>query len=590
MASNILPDAQAPINKCEVCSRGVDARFYCRECAQEMCKTCKTSHLRMNISRDHTIISIAKDKDTSIHEKDTIKITCSVHSKEQVQMYCVTCDAPVCHTCIADKIHNKHDFDKLTNVAERHKQDLLRFVKETKEEIVELGTSLKCIEVYKKDYMKLSDKAIDEINQQREEIKSKADAIADDMIKEVRRRKNEDMKSMDNQGQMLQKTIMDRKVLLPPCEEKLTSDINTALTLKSFTTDVRLKKKSSQPTSFEPVHPPVFVRSDVNDPQKTFGKLEDRKGKKSAIAVPSDRKYNTDREPAQRPGYKPTPTGTNPTQNPEYKPASAGTSVNISTEVVSHINTGIRSYVVCAVSDKEAWCTGGLGNGKDVVLVQSDGTVKKRVKLDHNVYDITVTMSGAVLYTQYNGSTIRQYSPSKVISNTGSYNTRGIYATSSQQLLVCLCKSVNDNKVVRMSLNGQIKQTIQYNKQNKPLFSFPRLVTENINEDICVVDGHSTVVVVNKDGEFRFKYPESYQSTHTIGSCGIACDKLGYILISDYSNSQVHLIDIDGKFVKFVLTDQNSISQPWGLSTDHKGQLWVCNNEGSKVTVYKYRS
>ncbi|KAJ8297831.1 hypothetical protein KUTeg_024362 [Tegillarca granosa] len=142
-----------------------------------------------------------------------------------------------------------------------------------------------------------------------------------------------------------------------------------------------------------------------------------------------------------------------------------------------------------------------------------------------------------------------------------------------------------------MSLNGQIKQTIQYNKQNEPLFSNPQLVTENINGDICVVDDYSAVVVVDKGGQFRFKYPESGKSTHTIDDCyGIVCDKLGYILISDYRNNRIHQIDSDGKFVQFVLTEQHGIRYPRGLSIDDKGQLWVCNNDSFEVRVYKYRS
>ncbi|KAJ8297833.1 hypothetical protein KUTeg_024364 [Tegillarca granosa] len=115
-------------------------------------------------------------------------------------------------------------------------------------------------------------------------------------------------------------------------------------------------------------------------------------------------------------------------------------------------------------------------------------------------------------------------------------------------------------------------------------------VTENINGDICVVDDYRDVVVVNKDGQFRFMYPESGKSTHTIGGCfGIACDKLGYILISDCGNCQIRQIDSDGKFVQFVLTEQHGIYRPLGLSIDDKGQLWVCNYDCFEVIVYKTR-
>ncbi|KAJ8297874.1 hypothetical protein KUTeg_024405 [Tegillarca granosa] len=247
--------------------------------------------------------------------------------------------------------------------------------------------------------------------------------------------------------------------------------------------------------------------------------------------------------------------------------------------------------VVCTVSDKDAWC----GSRDSLVLIQTNGKIKKKVNTDNSLYDITVTSSGDVIFTESGGHTIKKYSSDKVTiiaDNLSPYKTQGLRVTSEQDILVCLNDEKNDNKVVRMSLNGQIKQTIQYNKQNKPLFSNPMFVTDNINADICVVDNYSSVVVVvNKDGQLRFMYPESGTYTHTIGLCfGIACDKLGYILISDHLNSRIHQIDSDGKFVQFVLTRQHGIEDPRGLSIDDKGQLWVCNNFGREVRVYKYRS
>ncbi|KAJ8297835.1 hypothetical protein KUTeg_024366 [Tegillarca granosa] len=406
------------------------------------------------------------------------------------------------------------------------------------------------------------------------------------MIREVERRKFKDIKTMKEEGDKIKKIISDDKKFLGAFEEKLHSDTDTCV--KDFKT-VSSYKKNKTKFSFTALRPPIFVRHDIHGLQDIFGKLKDQTEK---IRVVDGKKYNPGGEPIQNPDYKLAPVGT--FVNIGTVPTPVGTSVNISTDVISEIKPGRRSWSVCAFGDKEAWCGSRFGSGKDLVLIQTNGTIKKKVNLDHPLHDITVTSSGDVIFTESGGHTIKKYSSDKVTivaNDLSPYQTKGLCLTSEQNILVCLYNGWDDTKVVKMSINGQIKQTIQYNKQNKPLFSNPMFVTENINGDVCVVNDYSAVVVVNKDGQFRFNYSELGKSTHPIDYCsGIACDKLGYILISDVSNSRIHQIDSDGKFVQFVLTEQHGIVNPLGLSIDDKGQLWVCNNFCKEVRVYKYRS
>lgn len=137
MASNMFLDAQVVISKCDICNQGVDARFYCQECAQEMCQSCKTTHLRMNISRNHTVICIVKDNGLSVHDMET----CFIHPNEPIQIYCLTCDIPVCHICTDGKTHNNHDFDSFMIISDEYKKDLSQF--KTKQEISGITTSLR---------------------------------------------------------------------------------------------------------------------------------------------------------------------------------------------------------------------------------------------------------------------------------------------------------------------------------------------------------------------------------------------------------------------------------------------------------------
>ncbi|KAJ8297695.1 hypothetical protein KUTeg_024226 [Tegillarca granosa] len=464
--------AQFPISKCKVCDRGVDASFYCQECTQEMCKDCQERHLRMIISKNHRIIRIATNKDTSLHQQESSKIKCQTHPKETVQMYCLTCTLPICHTCIVDKTHNNHDFNKLVNIAKNYKKNLAQFISKTKQDITDYQTSLQSIQNNIEDYTELAEKNISDINKQREQIKSEADKVADDMIRKVEHRKLKDVKTMKEEGDKIKKFISDDNKLLGSCEEKLHSDTDTCV--KDFKTVLSLKNNKTT-FSVTPLRPPIFVRHDVHGLQDIFGTLKDQTEK---IRIAAGTKYNPDGEPIQKPDYKlapvgtflnigtvPTPArtsvnistvptppgtsvniGTNATPpdtsvNNGIEPTPVSTSLNIGTDVISNIRPDILSRSVCAVSDKEAWCGSGIGSGKDLVLIQTNGTIKKKFKLDHSLYDITVTSSGDVIFTEYKGRTIKMYSSDKVtiVANIRSpYVTRGLCVTSEQNILVCL--------------------------------------------------------------------------------------------------------------------------------------------------------
>ncbi|KAJ8321211.1 LOW QUALITY PROTEIN: hypothetical protein KUTeg_001239 [Tegillarca granosa] len=138
-----------------------------------------------------------------------------------------------------------------------------------------------------------------------------------------------------------------------------------------------------------------------------------------------------------------------------------------------------------------------------------------------------------------------------------------------------------------MTTEGHIKQTIQKDKQHQSLYNDPLYVVENINEDVVVVDGCSPcAIVLTRVESTGIHIQDSSQSSHceSIASCyGIACDNVGCILVSDWGSHRIHQIDMDGKFIQFILTQQHGIQSPLGLSIDNKSQLWLCNNDGKEV-------
>ncbi|XP_055955592.1 E3 ubiquitin-protein ligase TRIM33-like [Patella vulgata] len=112
-----------PINipQCDVCTEDT-CQYFCRECDQYLCKSCKTTHDKLKSCKDHVVapydeiqIHQASTSHEPIKEKTSSssitnpKDFCLRHEEETVKFYCKDCTLAVCWRCfVAD--HNGHNY------------------------------------------------------------------------------------------------------------------------------------------------------------------------------------------------------------------------------------------------------------------------------------------------------------------------------------------------------------------------------------------------------------------------------------------------------------------------------------------------
>ncbi|XP_062613386.1 uncharacterized protein LOC134275162 [Saccostrea cucullata] len=118
-------------------------------------------------------------------------------------------------------------------------------------------------------------------------------------------------------------------------------------------------------------------------------------------------------------------------------------------------------------------------------------------------------------------------------------------------------------------------------------FYYPTFIIENKNGDIWVSDGEGlAVVVMDKYGGYRFNYRGQHQ--FEFYPLGICTNILGQVLVCDAFNDNVHLLDQDGHFLRFLLTKEHGLRRPTALCVDDKHNLYVGEWNSNTITVYKY--
>ncbi|XP_062577486.1 uncharacterized protein LOC134239339 [Saccostrea cucullata] len=153
--------------------------------------------------------------------------------------------------------------------------------------------------------------------------------------------------------------------------------------------------------------------------------------------------------------------------------------------------------------------------------------------------------------------------------------------------MVCVCRE-KLNKILRYEENIMTEEID--NDENGIMISRPgdriNFVSENNNGDICVSDGNvNIVIVVDKKRRVRFRYDGTpARKEKKFSPRHIVTDSNSHIMVADYNNACLHILDQDGRFLSCV----DGLDQPNGMSLDREGRLWVGVASSGDVKVIQY--
>ncbi|XP_062614897.1 E3 ubiquitin-protein ligase TRIM71-like [Saccostrea cucullata] len=556
------------IIRCQYCE-DEPAVFHCVPCGDELCPRCKVFHLKSKVPSGHNIVRLSE----RLHPTNQIKM-CYFHTSKAYEACCKDCQVPVCITCIKE-VHGEHTIGEILDLYEKQKT-------ETAEELTKMKTQLKSEIIQRiKDFKR----GENEIKSGHENVREKMKKQAQDLIDHIRVILKEALQESEKDERKNREEISQHKAEADKFEQNLDQMIEKFETLT----------ESSHPAElilFRKQNPGIFQQLKLPDklnivmPSFTVGQIKKSQNEQQfGKFMTGDVKHVKSLVKSSQ-SKRPTLPAKRNTSNKTVLGRS---------DKISETKPQKRELYHLSCRDERSAYISGKGPG--IQLIDRSGTELDNISTDDQPDGLAVMQDGSLIYSDFFDQVIYRVSLNKQktkLINTEYYAT-GLCCTRSGDILVCMAETLfHTARVVRYSSSGRKTQEFQTDQTGESLFMNPKFVCENINDDICVSDWKlCKVVVLNKVGGLRFKYDGNVPSRRlkaTFNPRWVATDSLGHILIADRDNDAVHLISQDGNFLSYILTEDDGISRPWGISVDTSDNLWMVEQDKACVKVYQYLS
>ncbi|XP_078321301.1 uncharacterized protein LOC144621590 [Crassostrea virginica] len=553
--------------RCALCRDAV-APLYCNVCHTHLCGDCVEKHFS-DKSKVHNVVPLEQFLSTLNYPK------CPTHPTKQCKLQCEQCDIPICTSCISSGKHIGHKQLEMFADFENKKEVLRRDLQELEKSIFpKYQESAAIIKTQKTDQLKHSQKLTAELNKQGEALHREIHTIIQRKQAEIDEMNAQHLSAIEKQEGETNKALHEIKQVIQELKSLLdTSDVGLVSKYRS-----RIAEFRKLPHKLK-ISLPNFLPQKINREEllKQIGSLR-------PLSIETEEQGYT----VPSPGAESSP------------PARPLLDVP---RLITDIPTGYDYlYNVSCLSDEEIWTR---GNNKIMKLYNLKGELLKSVqtKSGNLPADIAVTRSGGLVYADYRDRSINLVSGTqtlfrRLVSGTQiqtlitlrGWRPHGLCSTASRDLLLIMTSDdYEQTKVVRYSGSTE-KQTIQYDDQGNPLYSsgLIKYLSENRNSDICVADCDAgAVVVVSAAGKLRFRYTGSPSTPgEPFKPYGITTDSQANILTADRDNHRIHIIDQDGRFLRFL--HNCGLQCPWGLCVDSRDYLFVAEVNTGKVKKLQY--
>ena len=507
--------------------------------------------------------------------------------------------------------HNGHMFIKLENVLQEKRSGMQKELHNLESNILkEWQVLMSDASNMTTNFIELAKGVDKKLDERANEFHKKVDFILKNEKEQLKELTTTQFEILFQQEEMVAKGLEKIKHRIEECEDQLRNgDIESMLYYEE-------RRKQYILPDISAVAPPIFIPSKFSNKAlaEMFGKLTIPQTLHMP-ASPSQPSHTTEGEtsPTTKVATKPTRTKSNAvtestrttthskripaTPDEEQKSSNDKTAtINhlkqlMSTPVIlSEFKAGITLYSLACTGSDRAWV-----KADDVKLQQLDcrGSVKDTININVSFDDVVLSSQGDILLSDTDTKCIKRVGDAKkptVLFKTQRTPT-GLCCLKSGEIAVTF---FDEGQVVIYSMSGKIIKMLE------GFFRYPyRLAQSKISSDLYVIDKWNTdikssgkvqVLAISPFVKMRNAYTGGPEQRKPFYPCDLCADEIGHVLITDYKNDKVHILDKDGKFIKYLLTKEQGLESPFGICIDSEGNAWIGESKQfiSKMRIVKY--
>ncbi|XP_069102273.1 uncharacterized protein [Argopecten irradians] len=506
--------------------------------------------------------------------------TCGPHKGRQLDFYCEQCQEPVCPKCVTS-LHKGHLFCDLSEITPKKEEKIRQFLDRTaSSELVEIEHYIASANTLLKENDSTFEILAKQLTSQTERLKQDLEKVTAETLSFYQKTKEDNAKLIQKYKQDLGMCSKQLKQQMEECKTALQQGSRIDIYDTECEVDFWLHlpvKPMLRTACFIPNRNPrnhleLALGTSVDSGQMSTLRFEDRSVSSSHGQGQS---YTHQR-----------PDETKKKVVISAKPLTM-------TKVLEMWKSPFDIDFICPITDDQAW----IGYKDTLTLLDRKGKVIQEVTHKAYINDISLSPTTHRLWVCDRGNSILELVSGQLsVRFRTKYQPRCSCVTADNHIIIGMHKHV-----AKYTTQGQIVLTTEVTGTATPLVCSPWRITEcPITNNVAVIDdsnksdggdGAQHVVVMDTELRELFMYRDDilnrYKETpqtrgYLFDICAIVYDSQGNIILGDWVNDKIHILNGDGAVLRIIPT-----TGVWAVGVSSQSDLWnvdIYNN----VTLLQY--
>ena len=548
---------------------------------------------------------------------------CFKHVKEELRLYCDTCEELVCLQCIMKGgKHHDHEYtllNELHEAFEKHKKEIALSLEPMEMQMTSMKKALTLLGTCSGEISDQRAATKDNIHVAFERLREVLNVRETELNSHLDKLTQGKLKSLALQKDQIETTLAQLSSCILLIRESLRIDNEKYLLMMKTNTIVQMKALTNlfRPHLLEPCTKADMAFSATEEPT---AKMCVKYGKVFVPAVDPSKCYTTGNGVKEAVVGEMSSTILRPVnfEGDPYK----GHIKSLECEFTSKL-TGATTHCSVKRSAESQYEISYMPTikGRHQLHIKAEGehirgspfsvaVTSPSLKFDAPVltigalakpWGVAVTQGGEIVVSEIDGHCVSVFSADgKKLRSFGTYGysehggfdePRGLTVDGEGNILVADCRN---HRIQRFTVEGRFLEAVGTHGSGDLQFSSPsRIEYNSSNNKFYVADANCRIQILNSDLNFcgTFGGPGTgmglFHSDYILG--GIACDSTGNVYVTDFGNTRIQVFTPEGEFLRIIGKrghGEGELYCPVSVAVDSKDLVYVSENGNQRISVF----